>query len=84
MISRIELQHYRRLTDHHRRSPEARAFRRRLEAAMAELPPNMRRAVLLHVCLRMSWIAVGMRMHYCDRQCKRFYRQACKILEEAE
>jgi len=83
MITRIELQQYRRLTDHHRRAPEARAFRRRLEDALRTLPPIERRLVFLRYCCRLSWVAVGMRIHYSERQCRRRDREICKKLEEA-
>lgn len=81
MITRIELQHYRRLTDHHRRAPEARAFRCRLEDALAELPPIERRLVFLRYCCRLSWVSVGMRIHYSERQARRLDRKICKKLE---
>lgn len=81
MISRIELQQYRRLTDHHRRTPEARAFRRRLEAVMEKLPPIERRLLFLRYCCRLSWVAVGMRIHYSERQCRRLDRKICKDIE---
>lgn len=84
MITRIELQRYRRLTDHHRRSPEARAFRRRLEEAIAVLPPIERRLVFLRYCCRLSWVAVAMRIHYSERQTRRLDRKICKELEESE
>lgn len=82
MITRVELQQYRRLTDHHRRAPEARAFRRRLEEALAELPPIERRLVFLRYCCRLSWVSVGMRIHYSERQARRLDRKICKYLEE--
>lgn len=82
MITRIELQQYRRMTDHHRRSPEARAFRRRLEEALAALPPTWRQVVFLHYCLRLGWVAVSMRMHYSRRQVIRINNKACKLLAE--
>ena len=81
MITRIELQHYRRLTDHHRRAPEARAFRRRLEEALVELPPIERRLVFLRYCCRLSWVSVGLRIHYSERQCRRLDKMICKKLE---
>ena len=84
MITRIELLQYRRTTDHHRRSPDNKAFRRRLEAAMAELAPIERRLVFLRYCCRLSWVAVGMRIHYSERQCRRLDRKICKQLEEAD
>lgn len=83
MITRIELKHYRRLTDHHRRAPEAKAFRRELEEALAALPPEQRRLVFLRYCCRLSWVAVGMRMHYSERQVRRLDRKVCKALEES-
>lgn len=82
MISRIELLQYRRANDRHRRSPENKAFRRRLEEAMAELAPIERRLVFLRYCCRLSWVAVGMRIHYSERQCRRLDRKICKRLEE--
>lgn len=82
MITRLELQQYRRLTDHHRRAPEARAFRRRLEAALLDLTPVERRLVFLRYCCRLSWVSVGMRIHYSERQARRLDRKICKYLEE--
>ena len=82
MITRVELQQYRRLTDHHRRAPEAKAFRRELEAALEHMPPEYRRLVFLRYCCRLSWVSVGMRMYYSERQCRRLDRKICKILEE--
>ena len=82
MITRAELQQYRRLTDHHRRAPEARAFRRELEAALECMPPEYRRLVFLRYCCRLSWVSVAMRMYYSERQCRRLDRKICKILEE--
>lgn len=82
MITRIELQQYRRTDDRHRRTPENKAFRRRLEAAMAELAPIERRLVFLRYCCRLSWVAVGMRIHYSERQARRLDRAICKKLEE--
>ena len=84
MITRLELQQYRRTDDRHRRSPEHRAFRRRLDAAMAELQPIERRLVFLRYCCRLSWVSVGMRIHYSERQCRRLDRNICKQLEEAD
>lgn len=80
MITRVELQQYRRLTDHHRRSPEAKAFRRKLEEALAALPPTHRRLVFLRYCCRLSWVAVGMKIHYSERQARRLDREICKLL----
>lgn len=57
-MTRIQLQQYRRLTDHHRRTPEAKAFRRELEAVMEQLPPIERRLLFLRYCCRLSWVAV--------------------------
>lgn len=82
MITRIELQQYRRLTDHHRRSPEARAFRRRLDAALDELPPVWARIIFLRYCCRLSWVAVGMRTNYSRAQVLRIDKKACKQLAE--
>ena len=82
MISRLELQQYRRTDDRHRRSPENKAFRRRLDAAMEQLPPIERRLVFLRYCCRLSWVAVGLRIHYSERQCRRLDRKICKRLEE--
>jgi len=84
MITRIELQQYRRMTDHHRRSPEAKAFRRRLEAAMDEMPPEYRQIVLLRYCCRLSWRAVGMRMHYSESHVRCYLnKKVIKMLERA-
>lgn len=82
MITRLELLSYRRLTDHHRRAPEAKAFRRRLEAAMEQMTPVERRLVFLRYCCRLSWVSVGMRIHYSERQARRLDRKICKYLEE--
>jgi hypothetical protein len=82
MITRLELLQYRRLTDHHRRAPEAKAFRRRLEAAMEQMAPVERRLVFLRYCCRLSWVSVGMRIHYSERQARRLDRKICKMLEE--
>ena len=82
-MTRIQLQQYRRLTDHHRRTPEARAFRRELEAVMEQLPPIERRLLFLRYCCRLSWVAVGMRIHYSERQCRRLDKEICKKLEMA-
>lgn len=82
MITRIELQQYRRMTDHHRRAPEAKAFRRRLESALERMPYEYRRLVFLRYCCRLSWVSVGMRMYYSERQCRRLDKIVCKILEE--
>lgn len=82
MITRLELLQYRRLTDHHRRAPEARAFRRRLEAALSDLTPVERRLVFLRYCCRLSWLSVSMRIHYSERQARRLDRKICKKLEE--
>ena len=84
MITRVELQQYRRTTDHHRRSPENREFRRRLEAEMETLSPVERRLIFLRYCCRLGWVAVGMRIHYSERQCRRLDRKICKQLEETE
>lgn len=84
MITRLELQHYRRLSDHHRRSPEARAFRRRLEAEMAKLPYIERRLLFLRYCCRLSWVAVSMRLHYSEAHIYRINKRLLKKLEEAE
>lgn len=83
MITRIELHQYRRMTDHHRRSPEARAFRRRLDAALAELPAEQQKLMVLRYCLRLSWIAVSMRMHCSEATCRRMDRRIRKMWEEA-
>lgn len=80
-MTRIQLQQYRRLTDHHRRTPEAKAFRRELEAVMEQLPPIERRLLFLRYCCRLSWVAVGMRIHYSERQCRRLDKEICKKLE---
>ena len=82
MITRTELLQYRRTTDHHRRSPDNRAFRRRLEAAMEQMTPVERRLVFLRYCCRLSWVSVGMRIHYSERQARRLDRKICKYLEE--
>jgi len=82
MITRIELQQYRRMTDHHRRSPEARAFRRRLDAALEALPPTHRKLIVLRYCCRLSWVAVAMRMNYSRPQVFRIDKKACKLLAE--
>lgn len=82
MISRTELQRYRRMTDHHRRSPEARAFRRKLEEHLTRIQPVLRRLIVLRYCLRYSWLAVCTEMHYSERQIFRLDEQACKELEE--
>lgn len=84
MITRLELQQYRRTDDRHRRSPESRAFRRRLDAAMEQLPPVERRLVFLRYCCRLSWVSVGMRIHYSERQCKRIDRKIRMLLEQNE
>lgn len=84
MITRVELQQYRRTNDRHRRSPENRSFRRRLEAALELMPPEYRRLVFLRYCCRLSWVSVGMRMYYSERQCRRLDRKICKLLEEAD
>ena len=84
MISRIELKQYRRLTDHHRRTPEARAFRRRLEEDLTKIPPVRRRVIVLRYCLRWSWIAVCTEMHYGEAQVYRLHQKALKALEELE
>lgn len=84
MITRIELQQYRRMTDHHRRSPEARAFRRRLEAAMADMPLEYRLLIVYRYFYRMSWVAVGMRMHYSESHVRYYLmRKVMKELERA-
>ena len=82
MITRLQLQQYRRTTDHHRRSPENQRFRRELEAALAALSPIERRLIVLRYCRRLSWVAVSMRLHYCERQVRRLDKTACKKLEE--
>ena len=82
MITRLELQRYRRMTDHHRRSPEAKAFRRKLEAALAALPPDLQRLIVLRYCLRLSWRSVAMKMNYSEPQIFRLDKKACKALEE--
>lgn len=82
MITRLELLQYRRLTDHHRRAPEAKAFRRRLEAAMEQMTPVERRLVFLRYCCRLSWVSVGLRIHYSERQARRLDRKICRELEE--
>ena len=82
MITRPELQQYRRMTDHHRRAPEARAFRRKLEAALAGLPRELQQLIVLRYCLRLSWRAVAMKMSYSDRQIYRLDKKARKALEE--
>ncbi len=84
MITRVELQQYRRTTDHHRRSPENKAFRRRLEEALKGMPSELRRLIVFRYCLRLSWVAVALRMHYSERQVYRLDRIACKELEKAE
>lgn len=84
MISRLELQQYRRTDDRHRRSPENKVFRRRLDAAMEQLPPIERRLVFLRYCCRLSWVAVGMRIHYCREHCIRIDRRVRKKLEESD
>ena len=83
MITRIELQEYRRTTDHHRRSPEAQAFRRRLEEALAALPPTERQVIFMHYCLRLGWVAVALRLNYSESQVKRIHKKACKLLAES-
>lgn len=83
MITRIELQQYRRMTGHHRRAPEARAFRRRLDEALEDLPEEYRRMVVLRYCCRLSWEAVAMRMHYSRPQIFRIDKKVCKLLEES-
>lgn len=80
MITRVELQQYRRMTDHHRRSPEAKAFRRKLDNALAALPEEYRKLVVLRYCCRLSWVAVGMKIHYSERQARRLDREICKLL----
>jgi RNA polymerase sigma factor (sigma-70 family) len=84
MITRLELQQYRRANDRHRRSPENKAFRRRLDAAMAELQPVERHVVFLRYCCRLSWVAVGMRIHYSEAQTRRIDRKVRRKLEEAD
>ena len=84
MITRLELQQYRRTNDRHRRTPENREFRRRLDAVMEELPPIERRLLFLRYCCRLSWVAVGMRIHYSERQARRLDRKICKELEEGK
>ena len=83
MITRVELQQYRRMTDHHRRSPEAKAFRRKLEEALAELPEEYRRLVVLRYCCRLPWEAVAIRMHYSRPQIFRLDKKICKMLAES-
>lgn len=83
MITRVELQQYRRMTDHHRRSPEAKAFRRKLEEALAALPEEYRKLVVLRYCCRLGWEAVAMRMHYSRRQIFRIDEKICKLLAES-
>jgi len=82
MITSTELKQYRRLTDHHRRSPEARAFRRRLEEDLTKIQPVLRRVIVLRYCLRWSWIAVCTEMHYGEAQVYRLHKKALKALEE--
>ena len=84
MITRLELQQYRRMTDHHRRAPEARAFRRKLEAALAGLPRELQRLVVLRYCLRLSWRAVATKMNYSERQIYRMGKRALNALEKQE
>jgi len=82
MITRVELNQYRRMSDHHRRSPEAKAFRMRLEEALAALPPSWRKVVFLRYCLRLSWVSVALRSNYSRRQVFRIDKKACKMLAE--
>lgn len=82
MITRLELQQYRRMTDHHRRSPDVRAFRRRLEEDLLRIQPALRRVIVLRYCLRYSWLAVCAEMHYGEAQVYRLHNKALKALEE--
>ena len=82
MITRTALQRYRRMTDHHRRSPEARAFRRKLEEHLTRIQQVLRRLIVLRYCLRYSWLAVCTEMHYAEAQVYRLHNKALKALEE--
>lgn len=82
MITRAQLEAYRRLTDHHRRSPAAKAFRRELEAALAALPRDLKRLIVLRYCLRFSWRSVAMKMNYSEPHIFRLHKKSCKVLEE--
>lgn len=84
MITRAELERYRRMTDHHRRSPEAKAFRRKLEAAIKTLPRDLQRIVVFRYCLRLSWTTVAMKIPCGERTVFRLDKKACKALEERE
>lgn len=80
MITRTDLKRYRRMTDHHRRAPWAKAFQAELAAALNGLPPQLRRLVILRYIRRKSWVAVGMSMNYHESHCRRLDKQACAML----
>ena len=80
MITRTDLKRYRRMTDHHRRAPWAKAFQAELAAALNGLPPQLRRLVILRYIRRKSWVSVGMCMSYSERHCMRLDKQARAML----
>lgn len=80
MITRTDLKRYRRMTDHHRRAPWAKAFQAELAAALNGLPPQLRRLVILRYIRRKSWVSVEMQMNYSRAQVFRLNRKACAML----